>query len=71
MNWLLKFLFNLLITVSIEEYGKVINKELITNGKDKFVTNENRQEFIKLYLEWLLNTSVPIYSYILLIFLLN
>ena len=49
-----------LLIVSIEEYGKVINKELITNGKDKFVTNENRQEFIKLYLDWLLNTSVCI-----------
>ena len=44
--------------VSIEEYGKVITKELIENGRNENVTNENREDFIKMYLDWLLNTSV-------------
>jgi E3 ubiquitin-protein ligase HECTD2 len=44
--------------VSIEEYDKVTTRELVANGKDKPVTNDNRDEFVKLYLEWLLNTSI-------------
>jgi len=44
--------------VSIEEYGRVTTKELVPNGSDLPVNQENREEFVKLYLEWLLNSSI-------------
>lgn len=44
--------------VSVEEYGQITTKELKPGGKNEFVTNENRAEFVKLYLNWLLNTTI-------------
>ncbi len=43
---------------SIEEYGKVITTDLKSGGKDVPVTNKNRDEFVRLYLDWLLNFSI-------------
>ena len=40
------------------EYGKITSKELVEEGKDLSVTNENREEFVQLYLDWLLNSSI-------------
>jgi len=42
-------------TASVEEYGKVITQDLLPDGKNVVVTNDNRQEFVSLYLDWLLN----------------
>ena len=44
--------------VSIEEYGRVTTKELVPNGSELPVNQANRKEFVKLYLEWLLNSSI-------------
>ena len=51
---------DLLLTfqVSIEEYSRVTTKELKPGGANIPVTSENRDEFVKLYLEWLLNSSI-------------
>ena len=46
------------IQVSVEEYGQITTTELKPDGKNEFVTNDNRNEFIKLYLNWLLNTTI-------------
>lgn len=39
-------------------YGKTIEIELIPNGKDVAVTNDNRQHFVDLYVDSILNKSV-------------
>ena len=44
--------------VNVGEYGKITSKELVSNGSDVSVTNENREEFVQLYLDWLLNSSI-------------
>ncbi len=38
--------------------GKVTTRELVPNGRNKPVNNENRAEFVRLYLDWLLNNSI-------------
>merc|ERR1719188_1415060 len=43
---------------SIEEYGRVITHDLKPGGKSQIVSNANRHEFVKLYLEWILNTTI-------------
>lgn len=48
----------LTFSVSVEEYGKVFTKDLIPGGQNENVTNENRKEFVQLYLEWLLNSTI-------------
>eukprot|EP00095_Tigriopus_kingsejongensis_P012673 maker-scaffold22_size673200-snap-gene-2.20 protein:Tk12673 transcript:maker-scaffold22_size673200-snap-gene-2.20-mRNA-1 annotation:"e3 ubiquitin-protein ligase hectd2" len=48
----------LTFSVSVEEYGKVFTTDLKPNGDDITVTNENRKEFVQLYLEWLLNSTI-------------
>ncbi|XP_043222721.1 probable E3 ubiquitin-protein ligase HECTD2 isoform X1 [Amphibalanus amphitrite] len=44
--------------VSIEEFGKVITVNLRENGEEVPVTNENRDEYVRLYLDWILNTAI-------------
>ena len=44
--------------VFVGEYGKITSKELVPNGSDVSVTNDNREEFVRLYLDWLLNSSI-------------
>ncbi|XP_065882885.1 probable E3 ubiquitin-protein ligase HECTD2 isoform X2 [Dysidea avara] len=43
---------------SYEAYGELVTKELKPGGKDVIVTNENRTEFVNLYVDYLLNMSV-------------
>ncbi len=43
---------------SVEEYGRMITQDLTPEGADQLVTNKNREEFVRLYLEWLLNSSI-------------
>ncbi|CAB3382980.1 Hypothetical predicted protein [Cloeon dipterum] len=44
--------------VSLEEYGSVRTWPLRPNGDKVHVTNENREEFVALYLDWVLNASI-------------
>ncbi|XP_059470269.1 probable E3 ubiquitin-protein ligase HECTD2 [Neocloeon triangulifer] len=44
--------------VSLEEYGSVRTWPLKPNGDKMHVTNENREEFVALYLDWVLNASI-------------
>ncbi|KAK4049646.1 putative E3 ubiquitin-protein ligase [Microbotryomycetes sp. JL221] len=42
----------------IEEWGTIREVELVPNGSNKSVTNDNRQEFVDLYVDFLLTKSV-------------
>jgi E3 ubiquitin-protein ligase HECTD2 len=44
--------------VSLEEYGAVRTWPLKPGGESTPVTNENREEFVALYLDWVLNASI-------------
>ncbi|XP_018008097.1 probable E3 ubiquitin-protein ligase HECTD2 [Hyalella azteca] len=44
--------------VSLEEYGEPRTFNLKESGDKIPVTNENRHEFVSLYLDWILNTAV-------------
>jgi hypothetical protein len=44
--------------VSLEEYGDVKTYKLKESGENIPVTNENRKEYVELYLDWILNTAI-------------
>merc|ERR1719211_268512 len=44
--------------ISVGEYGKIKTVDLKPDGDDVPVTSENREEFVSLYLEHLLNSAV-------------
>ncbi|KAI5707004.1 hypothetical protein M8J76_014059 [Diaphorina citri] len=44
--------------VSLEEYGRMKTFKLKKNGENITVTNQNRQEYVDLYLNWILNKSI-------------
>ncbi|GFG39371.1 hypothetical protein Cfor_08324 [Coptotermes formosanus] len=44
--------------VSLEEYGDVKTYKLKEGGENIPVTNENRKEYVELYLDWILNTAI-------------
>ncbi|XP_069157582.1 probable E3 ubiquitin-protein ligase HECTD2 [Procambarus clarkii] len=44
--------------VSLEEFGQPRTFNLKENGETLPVTNENREEFVRLYLDWILNTAI-------------
>lgn len=50
--------FCLDFVVPLERYGTVINMPLCTNGENRPVTNENRAEYVNLYIKYLLDTAV-------------
>uniref|UniRef100_A0A7S2ZHD4 HECT domain-containing protein n=1 Tax=Rhodosorus marinus TaxID=101924 RepID=A0A7S2ZHD4_9RHOD len=39
-------------------YGERVEHELVEGGKDRFVTQQNKHEFVRLYTEWVLEKSV-------------
>ena len=41
-----------------ERYGQLVEVPLCSNGENRAVTNSNRQEFVDLYIKYLLDTSV-------------
>lgn len=41
-----------------ERYGQILEVPLCSNGENRAVTNSNRQEFVDLYIRYLLDTSV-------------
>lgn len=40
-------------TIDFEVFGEKTTIELVDGGKDKLVTKENREQFVKLYIEFL------------------
>ncbi|XP_076066070.1 putative E3 ubiquitin-protein ligase HECTD2 [Oratosquilla oratoria] len=44
--------------VSLEEFGQPRTFNLRENGANLPVTNENREDFVNLYLDWILNTAI-------------
>lgn len=44
--------------VSLEEYGEVKTFMLKPDGDNIPVTNENRTQYVALYLDWVLNTAI-------------
>mmetsp|Transcript_6557 Transcript_6557/g.10538 ORF Transcript_6557/g.10538 Transcript_6557/m.10538 type:complete len:114 (-) Transcript_6557:442-783(-) len=40
-------------TIDMQRYGETVTEELKENGKTIFVTKENREEFIGLYIDYL------------------
>ncbi|MCJ1280750.1 putative E3 ubiquitin-protein ligase [Xylographa opegraphella] len=44
--------------VDVERYGQIGQVALCTNGEKRSVTNNNRQEFVDLYVRYLLDTAV-------------
>lgn len=50
--------FCLDFVVTFEVNGKTESRELCKDGKDKAVTYSNREDFVRLYCEWLLTESV-------------
>ncbi|KAK6504707.1 putative E3 ubiquitin-protein ligase [Arthrobotrys musiformis] len=44
--------------VEVERYGQITQVPLLPGGEDKPVTNDNRREFVDLYAQYLLDTSV-------------
>lgn len=46
------------VQVSLEEYGEVKTFMLKSDGDNIPVTNENRTQYVALYLDWVLNTAI-------------
>ncbi|EPS36653.1 hypothetical protein H072_9786 [Dactylellina haptotyla CBS 200.50] len=44
--------------VEVERYGQMMQVPLVPGGENRPVTNENRKEFVDLYAQYLLDTSV-------------
>ena len=49
--------FSLTFTVSESQFGEVIDKPLKSGGENIAVTNENKAEYVKLYIDYVLNKS--------------
>ena len=45
-------------TASQQGIGEVLSVPLCSNGEEKMVTEENRREYVELYISHVLNTSV-------------
>jgi hypothetical protein len=46
------------VQVSLEEYGSVRTWPLKPGGETTSVTNDNRREYVALYLDWVLNAAI-------------
>lgn len=44
--------------VSLSEYSEVVTVPLVENAHKTPVTNSNRHEFVRLYLDWILNKGI-------------
>ncbi|GFR86618.1 ubiquitin-protein ligase E3A [Elysia marginata] len=51
-------IFSLTFEVALSALGKVTSMPLKPGGADIPVTNENRKEYVQLYVEWTLNNSI-------------
>lgn len=50
--------FCLSFSTTVEAFGETKVIDLVPGGREKAVTNENRQEYVDRYVDWLLNESV-------------
>ena len=50
--------FFFIFEVSLNEYGESHSYNLKEDGSDIPVTNENRDQFVKLYIDWVLNSAI-------------
>lgn len=50
--------FGLSFQVSVTEFGVMKTVDLKPNGSNIPVTNENRKEYVQLYVDWILNKSI-------------
>ena len=50
--------FQIFNQVSHSVYGKPTSVELVADGKNILVTNENRDQFVELYVDNILNKSI-------------
>lgn len=50
--------FQLLLQVSLEEHRRPKTYKLKPNGENIPVTNESREEYVNLYLNWVLNLAI-------------
>ncbi|KXS17549.1 HECT-domain-containing protein [Gonapodya prolifera JEL478] len=44
--------------VEVESFGEIQTVELIPNGRNRPVTSENKEEYVRLYVDWIFNRSV-------------
>ncbi|CAJ1338033.1 unnamed protein product [Effrenium voratum] len=58
LNALFENTFCLDFVITYELNGKTETRELCEGGKDRMVSYKNREEFVRLYCEWLLTESV-------------
>ena len=56
--------FCLNFAVTEDVFGETQTKELKPNGENINVTKENREEYVKLYCDYVLNKSIDRYDYI-------
>jgi hypothetical protein len=40
------------------DYGEIVEVELCPGGQEMVLTKENRDEYVRLYVDYLLNTSI-------------
>jgi len=52
--------FCLNFEASYEAFGEAVTQELCPNGKELAVTGENRQRYVQLYVDWVLNVSTEL-----------
>ena len=48
----------LTFTATFNQYGKVVEQELVPGGANKDVNNDNLEEYISAYVQWALNSSI-------------
>lgn len=47
-----------MLQASLQEYDRIMTYNLKENGEHIPVTNDNREEYVRLYLDWVLNTAI-------------
>ena len=46
------------VQVEVDRYGQIDRHELLPGGSSIPVTSENRKQYVELYSDWTLNTSI-------------
>ena len=50
--------YGLTMSISYDNFGLEETHELVENGKNIALTNENKDQFVELYLDWYFNKSI-------------
>ncbi|KAA6364312.1 MAG: putative ubiquitin ligase E3A [Streblomastix strix] len=51
-------LFDLTFSITKKSFGQIINIDLCANGSEIVVTNQNREQFVSLYIDWYFNKAI-------------